>query len=256
MSIVLMYHGIYRDAEDLQRISVEDQPYAISAETFRQQLDMLSAHDCGLMPEDGSSPPQIVLSFDDGHASNFDLAFPLLQEFNVKAYFFVTTDFIDHREHFCRWQDLCTMSDAGMVIGSHGKTHRFFEDMEKGEAVNEFNHSAERLQTELGKPATSISFPGGRYSVENLRQARHSGYEQIFGSRFGTIGSGEWLNGDALKRIPVRSSTSHEDFLKIISEDRLLYISEHIKFVTKNSIKKLIGNERYHALYKYAADRR
>lgn len=40
-------------------------------------------------------PNAIVLTFDDGYASNFHLAWPVLREFNLPATIFVTTGFLD-----------------------------------------------------------------------------------------------------------------------------------------------------------------
>lgn len=49
-------------------------------------------------------PNFVVLNFDDGYASNFELAYPVLQEFGLPATIFLTTGFVDgtHRLWFHR----------------------------------------------------------------------------------------------------------------------------------------------------------
>lgn len=260
MSVVLMYHAIFRDTNDLQRVAVEDRPYAVSEENFERQLQQLDDYRCGLLSLDNAvtnnSSPEIVITFDDGHVSNFEIALPLLVKYELTAYFFVTTDFIEQREHFCSWQQLREMNQAGMIIGSHGTSHRFFQDMSERDARHEFSQSKKLLEKELDTPVFSISFPGGRYSLENLEQARQLGFSQLFGSGFGTIDDTDTESGDALNRIPLRSGTTDDDFGKIISTDSRYYATERLKQFSKTTLKKALGNERYHALYKLAADRR
>ncbi len=36
----------------------------------------------------------VIVTFDDGHESDYTLALPLLRKFNFKATFFITTDWI------------------------------------------------------------------------------------------------------------------------------------------------------------------
>jgi peptidoglycan/xylan/chitin deacetylase (PgdA/CDA1 family) len=47
---------------------------------------------------DGLEPNSVLLTFDDGYASNYHLAFPILKEFNLPATVFVTTGFLDGTE--------------------------------------------------------------------------------------------------------------------------------------------------------------
>ncbi|MBB5035412.1 polysaccharide deacetylase family protein [Prosthecobacter vanneervenii] len=50
----------------------------------------------------GESLPDnaVVITFDDGYASNYELAFPVLKEFGLHATIFVTTGFLDREEMF------------------------------------------------------------------------------------------------------------------------------------------------------------
>lgn len=59
--------------------------------SLRSVVDRLKA---GEKPE----PNSVVLTFDDGYASNYHLAWPVLREFNLPATIFVTTGFLDGTE--------------------------------------------------------------------------------------------------------------------------------------------------------------
>jgi len=259
-----MYHALFADDADFARIEVEDQPYAVSTENFRTQLAVLAKLRTGLISgsvTQGQGSVDVVLTFDDGHVSNYDLALPILAEFGMQAYFFITSDFTDQREHFCSSEQLRLMHDAGMVIGSHGKTHAFFADLPEHEALHEFQASKDKLESITGTRVESISFPGGRYQKDNVKQATRSGYSQVFGSGFGTVDitgptTAVSVPKAVFNRIPIRLNTSIDVFEKIVTCDRSYYLKERAKFKSKEALKRLLGNKGYHALYRYAAERR
>ena len=63
----------------------------------------------------------VLVTFDDGYRSNYDLAFPLFQEFEAKAVISIMVFMQDHGvTSFLSW-DMCReMSETGLVeIGSH-----------------------------------------------------------------------------------------------------------------------------------------
>ena len=188
MSVVLMYHSVFPD-NDTRTIDAEDLPYALSISDFTHQLDLLAEQDVGLFADGGA--PQVVISFDDGHASNLQIAAPLLQERNLSAYFFITSQFVGHRAHFLSSDELQELSRIpGMCIGSHGMTHRFFDDMSAEESARELAGSRKALQAICGSACRSISFPGGRFSASTLKQLRTAGYTQWFGSEIGLVDQG------------------------------------------------------------------
>lgn len=255
MSIVLMYHGLYRDAADLTRIDPEDRPYAVSVDDFAQQLAVLDQYTTGLLQPQSSEKPQIVVTFDDGHVSNYDRAFPLLAERGINACFFVTSDFIDDRQHFCSSSQLREMADAGMVIGAHGKTHRFFAELAATDALEELTVSKEFLQDATGHSVETMSFPGGRYNPDNIGQAEKCGYREIYGSGFGPVAFRGGSCIAPINRIPLKQTTSLDSFKQIVAGDRQFYARETAKSSCKTLLKRVLGNHRYHALYKFAAER-
>lgn len=185
MSVVLMYHSVFPD-NDHSSVDAEDLPYAVKLSDFKQQLDALAEQKTGLFTHDCT--PDVVITFDDGHASNLQLAAPLLQERQLSAYFFITSQFIGQRAHFMSADELRELSHLpGMCIGSHGMTHRFFDDMSVDESVAELTGSRLALEAICGSACRSISFPGGRFASSTLEQLAASGYQQWFGSQIGVV---------------------------------------------------------------------
>lgn len=250
MSVVLMYHALHPD-NDTSSIDLEDQPYAVSESTFREHLAMLKDYSVGLLnPDSTEAQPDVVITFDDGHISNLEIALPILKEHGMSAYFFVTTDFVESREFFCRPHQLKEFVDAGMVVGSHGVSHRFMADLSLEESKRELDHSKERLQSWLDGEVLSISYPGGRYTASTMELARESGYRQIFDSTFDTVSSTDLANNDALARVAIRRSTTASVFKSMISNDKAYYRRVQRAQFIKQTAKRILGNRLYHGLYK------
>ncbi len=249
MSVVLMYHSLF-DGDNTDKIDAEDVPYAVSTENFVAQLDRLKNKRVGLLTDVNSVMPDVVITFDDGHVSNFDIAMPLLVERGLHAYMFVTSDFVNQREHFCSAEQLALMSQSGLQIGSHGTTHRFFDDLSDEEAECELRQSMQQLSDQSGQQIESISYPGGRYSQRTLEISRKSGYRQLFGSTIGILKQSD-LNAKApFKRVAIRRSTTLDEFDRIINGDATYYAIEQGKQKAKTLVKRTLGNRLYHGLYK------
>ena len=77
-----------------------------SARVFRQQLDYLTSHyrvvplskliEC--LESDNDLPPGLAaITIDDGYRDAYEIAFPILQQYQAPATLFVVTDFLDRK---------------------------------------------------------------------------------------------------------------------------------------------------------------
>jgi peptidoglycan/xylan/chitin deacetylase (PgdA/CDA1 family) len=218
---------------------------------FRRQLEILqrcanpiSLNDLyGAM--DGNELPAnpVMITFDDGYASNYTTALPILTSLGVPATFFVATKFIDERRLFwwesvawilkhrqrdllhlprsndheqlafdcssanvqrdvtniiknthglsvddfvadlaraaevewsmeietrlanqvlLTWDQLRTMSQQGMAVGSHTHSHRVLQTVPVAELKSELAGSKALLENKLGTEVQAIAYPVGR----------------------------------------------------------------------------------------------
>ncbi len=254
MSVVLMYHALYRD-DDVSLIAAEDRPYAVSEAMFVQQLDGLLDRHVGLLSPATESQPDVVITFDDGHLSNHSIALPLLLERGLSAYFFITSDFIDERPEFCNPRQLAELAEAGMAIGGHGVSHRFFDDLSTAQAKCELGQCRDVLAGHSGEHITSMSFPGGRYTDTTVLLAHSAGYRTLFGSRFGTINGQDPNARQVLNRVAIRHNTGISEFERIINEESSYYTIQQCKQQLKWLVKRALGNRLYHGLYKSISTR-
>ena len=259
MSVVtLMYHALY--ASDAGRAALEpsDLPYAVSCDEFERQMRaiaelgiaVLDARTMARAPTGGAG---VVITFDDGHASDRALALPMLRRHGFPATMFVTTDFIGRRPGYCTWDEVAELSQAGLAIGSHGKTHRFLSDLPPGELERELQDSSEAIRSCTGASPELLSFPGGRYSGESLRAAGRCGYRWAFSSIPGAHGTFPPAAGKPIRRLPVRASTSLDEFSRMVQGDARLMATERLKYEVKRMARTMIGNARYDKLYQRRA---
>jgi peptidoglycan/xylan/chitin deacetylase (PgdA/CDA1 family) len=200
--------------------------------TPRQWMDLESLHDA----------PSACISFDDGHLSNLSLALPVLQSLDLHAIFFITTDWIN-RAGFMDEDHLREIIKAGMLVGSHGCSHRYFSDLQVDELRHEMQGSKSRLEQVLNEEVPAIALPGGRDHPELRKIAREIGYRYVFTSRIDLAGPESDLMN--LPRIPI---TQNQPALFL--SDLLDGKREDIWKMKKRSertrkLKKLLGNRLY-----------
>ncbi|MGQ9663592.1 MAG: polysaccharide deacetylase family protein [Kiritimatiellia bacterium] len=94
---VVRYHGVTRDEWSW----AEGNCLQVKESEFRKQMFYLARHFKVVPLASISFPlapypkPRVVITFDDGYANNFTVAYPVLRELNLPATIFVTTAFID-----------------------------------------------------------------------------------------------------------------------------------------------------------------
>lgn len=255
--MVLMYHALYASAAERDAIDPADRPYAVEAGEFRRQLDSLAELAIPVVgpeslgaPAEGARPEGgVLLTFDDGHGSNYRTAYPLLRERGLGAIFFVTSDFIGQRRGFCSGPELREMAEGGMTIGSHGKTHRFFDDLSAAELMAEYRQSREAIEGHTGRAVTLLSFPGGRFRRSQIAPGLAAGYRLFFSSRVGASDVAAYSDGSIIPRVAIRDATALAEFASIARGDWRWLARAQTVASAKGIIRRIAGNRLYHALY-------
>ncbi len=126
----------------------------------------------------GSWPPQrVVLTFDDGYASVYELARPILLRYGFTATLFLVTRHVGGWNDWepppaglgarpiLSWQQVAELSAAGMEIGAHTRTHRNLPELPAAAAAGEIVASREEIESHLHQPVESFAYPFGRRSA-------------------------------------------------------------------------------------------
>ena len=182
---VLMYHHIVCDGEACNDMTV-------TVGRLEEDLRWLAenGYHTVLPRELAAAQPlpekPVLITFDDGYRSNYELAYPLLQKYQARAAIAIMVYMQDNwAEGFLSW-DMCReMTASGLVeIGSHGYAiHNLDGRMgnfvagqangvqrRKGESDTDFycrvlddlRYSFDRIAQETGAPPTFFAYPFGK----------------------------------------------------------------------------------------------
>lgn len=168
----------------------------VSPKRFLSHLDYLKNSNITVTELRGlaetSRQHSVCLTFDDGYLSFYDEVFPILVERGVPATLFVITGYVGrsndwdvtfgiNRRRHLDWGKLREMSDAGLEVGSHGRTHRDLTRLDGVQRRAELEGSKSALEDHLGREVTSLALPFGIGSVDIFKTARECGYKEICG---------------------------------------------------------------------------
>lgn len=292
---ILAYHRIlphftasafHRDPE---LVSATQEVFHEQVRWLKRNFAVISFADLKKCEESHEPLPDnaLIITFDDGFKDNYEVAFPVLQEFSIPATFFIATDYIGTREPFwfdkvysdlliCNnrefrvsgkkftlgegeeekepaaravlrsliaaeneerleflahmkasglaqaplhemdlpmtWEDVREMSDGGMEIGSHTKTHPVLTRIKDQPMAVEIRESKRVIEEKTGKEVTTIAYPVGNrfaYSEKIKQVVKDSGY------RYGVSyvqGNNSFRTKDdfELRRVHVESYHRHE----------------------------------------------
>ena len=177
-TLILMYHAIGQPNEPAG-------PFVMPAHRFAKQISWLkkmSYQPISLAQflecqRENRLPParSVVITFDDGYADNYTMAFPILRQYGIPATIFLVTDFVDlvntwdqevqlQGRPLMSWTQIQEMAGQGIDFGAHSKTHHSLTAIPLLQAKDEITGSRRQLETKLDVPVTLFAYPYGEYN--------------------------------------------------------------------------------------------
>ncbi len=124
-----------------------------------------------------------ILTFDDGYASQYTNAFPVLKKYGFTATFFIYTDCIDKYPACMTSQEIKDLAANGMKIANHTFHHAYLPRYNDKAIINEIEINKQKLINMVGTSSFEniFAYPyGGTDSrVENI--VRSLGYDGASG---------------------------------------------------------------------------
>jgi peptidoglycan/xylan/chitin deacetylase (PgdA/CDA1 family) len=235
---VLCYHRVLPALSEAEPYQI----WSILPEQFETQLTLLrdegfttlSLTEFERMAR-GLSPVQeraVLLTFDDGFADNYEIAWNIAQKFNAKINLFICPEYVglphpvfmrpngyeaadaallginseSVRRHLKKfphlwkpltWRELREMQDAGVQIGLHSQNHRNLARLTPQELVTDTSIGLAVMEQELGQRPRYFALPYGcyeHYTPQVIATLMSLGLELIFAAHAG------------LARLPSRQS--------------------------------------------------
>lgn len=161
------FHGIGRPGRPLDP---GEAPYWVTQDSFLRLLDAVAGW-----------PGEVALSFDDGNASDVEVALPALVDRGLAATFFVLAGRFDQPGSLETAQ-VRELVGAGMVVGNHGMVHRSWRGMDGATAAEELITARDLVASVVGAAVTQAACPFGEYDRGALAGLRAAGYDTVFTS--------------------------------------------------------------------------
>ena len=214
-----------------------------------------------------SKKPLLLITFDDGHRSNFEIATKVLNPRKIKAIFFIAPKFInfhwpnnlikqciiskkkfnipcnynfekkDKRKRIAMtWKDIINLKNSGHIIGSHGMNHIRLSDRLNQKKVNyEISTSKKFLEKKLKTKIETFCWIGGErwaYSFNAHKAIKKANYKYSFMTCAKIF---DPIKDDKLKvhRFNIESFFSKNQVRATISYFYSLYYLPKRKFINK-----------------------
>lgn len=123
-----------------------------------------------------------LLTFDDGGVGAIRYTADILERYDSRGHFFITSDYIGTNGFLGR-PEIAELHRRGHVIGSHSRSHPpVISRCTRAELLSEWGDSVRALSDITGAAVTTASVPGGFYSGEVADTAIAAGIRILFTS--------------------------------------------------------------------------
>jgi len=179
---------------------------------------------------------QYAITFDDGHISDYEIAYPLLAKNNLTATFFIVPKYVG-RPGYMNWEEIKVLSSAGMEIASHSLSHPYFSSLKIRQVREELEESRKIIEDNLGKRVSSFAYPYGDFLSHHHDLAQESGYKKICTSTPGM----NRFSDQILMRNSIHSKITSKQIESFISPTYGDILARKIGYDARAILKRTLG---------------
>lgn len=245
-----IYHGFYRSERELLSLPAGEERYFLPLEQFHSHLDYLVEHRFhsysveGYLERQGTvSERSLILTFDDGHISNYLWIWPMLLSRGFRATFFIVADWLDRPGRISREQ-LREMLRNGISVGSHGLTHTPLSRLSRPQLDSELVRSKDTLEQITGAKVQHLAVPGGFVNDQVLERAQEAGYECVC-----TSAPGLFRTGFVMHRLSVTRLTRLRSFIGLANRSKAQLAKRWAAYHVLQGSKRLVGVDNYERIW-------
>lgn len=176
---ILMYHSISTVPEGWPA------DLCVAPEVFEEHLRYLKAQGYRvvtvpqamvLLKSRQNVSKTVVLTFDDGYANNYSVAYPLLKKYDFAGNFYIIGKFTGHsfnqdgKKEYMSFEQLQEMRRGGMEIGSHTMSHDPLAKIAPHYLPWEVYQPLNLVYEQLGFWMSGLAYPNGSYNEAVLAE--------------------------------------------------------------------------------------
>lgn len=176
--INVSFHGVGTPPAPPREAGEHD--YWVPRDTFLSLLDDVRGRE------------DVRVSFDDGNASDLEVALPALVERGMTADFFVVAGRVGTPGNLDA-DGVRAVCDAGMTVGTHGMAHRSWRGLDDRELRVELVEAREMIAEAAGAPVDVAALPLGQYDRSVLAALRRLDYRVVYSSDARRARAGAWF---------------------------------------------------------------
>jgi peptidoglycan/xylan/chitin deacetylase (PgdA/CDA1 family) len=177
--LILNLHGL---GEPHSSVELQERRYWWTRAAFENLL----AQAADRSPD---ADPRIVITFDDGNASDVLVALPELVRRRMTASFFVCAGRVG-KQHYLDAEMIKELVGAGMSVGSHGMDHQDWRRLDAAQLDLEIGTARRQLEDLTEQRVTTVAIPFGSYDRRVLRRLNQERWKCIYTSDRGMAQSG------------------------------------------------------------------
>jgi peptidoglycan/xylan/chitin deacetylase (PgdA/CDA1 family) len=215
--LVLCYHGLRSgswrsDEPSFPDLHIAPETFDGHCEVIRESCQPIDLDRWRAVISGESAPPEraVLVTFDDGYRSVFDLARPILKKYGIAASVFVCTQAVSERRLFwfdeaargvpapdlendplcpMRPEHVATMAAEGFDIGVHTVSHPVLAAQPADVQRRELSSCRATIESWIGRRPSVVAYPFGKpntdYTAETVQIARELGFDFGFTTRPG-----------------------------------------------------------------------
>tara|TARA_Y100000768_G_scaffold388032_1_gene381593 strand:+ start:191 stop:967 length:777 start_codon:yes stop_codon:yes gene_type:complete len=217
--------------------------YTIDDNIFRSQISFLNANDVILVDKLNKNcrKNKIILTFDDAGLSAYNIAIPALEELNLKAHFFIPTNYIGMK-NFLNKQQIRDISELGHKIGTHSTSHPDrISSLSIDKQYHEWQSSIDTLEDIIGKKINCASIPNGDTSYSVYDCMNNLGINYIFNS-YPSLKVRNFRNSFIFGRVAIKKSHNLKIVKSIMKGNIKFILFFKLLSLLKIGAKKLLGS--------------
>jgi peptidoglycan/xylan/chitin deacetylase (PgdA/CDA1 family) len=173
----LCFHGVGSPGLS---VASDEHRYWVTEQAFHDILDAVA------------ETPNLELSFDDGNASDLEIAFGALRDRGLVATFFVVAGRLG-LPGYLDADGLRELVRGGMTVGTHGMDHRPWRQLSNADRQRELVDARGILADVIGAPVSEAAVPMGEYDRHLLGDLRRLGYTAVHTSDRRLAAKDAWL---------------------------------------------------------------